>query len=248
MPAIIGVTAGDALRDLSAEGVPDRPHAALKQDYLDAVVGAGGIPVVIAPDATPAADLVMSRLDGLMLVGGVDVDPTNYGETPVNDTVVPGPERDALELALLDSALARGMPVLAICRGHQVLNVARGGSLWQDLPTQRPDGLHHRQPREPHAPGHEIRVSPGSLLNRIVGLQHLETNSFHHQAVRELGRGLQPTAWSADGLVEALEDPSHPFVLGVQWHPEEMLGNASHRALFEAFVAAAVEEARTVPG
>ncbi len=241
MPAIIGVTAGDALRDFSAEGVPDRPHAALKQDYLDAVAGAGGIPVVIAPDATPAADLVMSRLDGLMLVGGADVDPMNYGEPPWNDTVSPGPERDALELALLDSALERGLPVLAICRGHQVLNVARGGTLWQDLPTQQPHVMPHRQAGEPHAIGHEVRVAPASLLHQIVGSERLGANSFHHQAVRELGRGLQPTAWSADGLVEALEDPTHPFVLGVQWHPEEMLHHAPHRALFHAFVQAAVE-------
>ena len=243
MPAIIGVTVGDALHERSAEGAPNRPHAALKQDYLDAVVGAGAIPVVIAPDATPAADLVVSRLDGLMLVGGADVDPSHYGETPHNDTVSPGPERDALELALLNSALDRGLPVLAICRGHQVLNVARGGTLWQDLPTQRPDGLRHRQTGEPHCAGHGIRVSPGSLLNRIVESEHLETNSFHHQAVRELGHGLQPTAWSADGLVEALEDPTHPFVLGVQWHPEEMLAHAQHRALFDAFVEAAEDRA-----
>ena len=241
MPAIVGVTAGDALREPSAEGAPNRPHAALKQDYLDAVVGAGAIPVVIAPDATPAADLVASRLDGLMLVGGADVDPANYGETPLNDTVSPGPERDALEMALLHSALDRGLPVLAICRGHQVLNVARGGSLWQDLPTQQPDGVPHRQAGEPHTIGHELRVAPGSLLHQIVGSERLGANSFHHQAVRTLGHGLRPTAWSVDGLVEALEDPSHPFVLGVQWHPEEMLDHAPHRALFDAFVDAAVE-------
>lgn len=243
MPAIIGITVGDALRERSAEGVPNRPHAALKQDYLDAVVGAGGVPVVISPDATSAADLVAARLDGLMLVGGADVDPANYGETPWNDTVSPGPERDALELALLDRALGRGLPVLAICRGHQVLNVARGGTLWQDLPTQRPDGLSHRQTSEPHASGHELRVSPGSLLHGIVGSERLESNSFHHQAVRRLGHGLQPTAWSADGLVEALEDPSQPFVLGVQWHPEEMLEHPQHHALFGAFVQAAAERA-----
>ena len=241
MPAIVGVTAGDALHERSAEGAPDRPHAALKQDYLDAVVGAGAVPVVIAPDATPAADLVTARLDALMLVGGADVDPAHYGETPLNDSVSPGPERDALELALLHSALARGLPVLAICRGHQVLNVARGGDLWQDLPTQQPHGLRHRQVEAPHAVGHELRIAPGSLLHTIAGSERLGANSFHHQAVRALGRGLRPTAWSADGLVEALEDPAHPFVLGVQWHPEEMLDDAPHRALFDAFVQAAVD-------
>ena len=243
MPAIIGVTVGDPLHELSAEGAPNRPHAALKQDYLDAVVGAGAAPVVISPDATDAADLVASRLDGLMLVGGADVDPATYGETPWNDTVSPGPERDALELALLDSALDRGLPVLAICRGHQVLNVSRGGALWQDLPTQRPNGLNHRQAGEPHTVGHEVRIERGSLLHRIVGSEQVDANSFHHQAVRTLGRGLQPTAWSADGLVEALEDPAHPFVLGVQWHPEEMLNHPPHRALFAAFVQAAVDRA-----
>ena len=243
MPAIIGVTAGEALYERSAEGVPNRPHAALKQEYLDAVVGAGAVPVVISPDATAAADLVASRLDGLMLVGGVDVDPANYGETIWNDTVFPGPKRDALELALLDSAFKRDLPVLAICRGHQVLNVARGGTLWQDLPTQQPDGLRHSQRQDPQAAGHELRIVNGSLLHRIVGTARLGTNSFHHQAVRELGQGLQPAAWSSDGLVEALEDPSHRFVLGVQWHPEEMLHRPQHRALFAAFAAAAEDRA-----
>lgn len=243
MPAIVGVTSGDAFRERSAEGAPNRPHAALKQDYLDAVAGAGAIPMVIAPEATAAADLVVSRIDGLMLVGGVDVHPANYGETIFNATVTPGPERDALELALLQSALKRDVPVLAICRGHQVLNVARGGTLWQDLPSQRPDGLRHSQRGDPHSPGHNVRIAEGSLLHQIVGSERLGTNSFHHQAVRALGRGLRPTAWSSDGLVEALEDPSHRFVLGVQWHPEEMLDSAPHRALFEAFAEASAERA-----
>ena len=243
MPAIIGVTSGDAFRERSAEGVPNRPHAALKQDYLDAVAGAGAIPIVIAPEATPAADEVVSRIDGLMLVGGVDVHPANYGEEVLNASVTPGPERDALELALLQAAFRRDVPVLAICRGHQVLNVARGGTLWQDLPSQLPAGLRHSQRGDPHSPGHEIRIADGSLLHRIVGFDLLATNSFHHQAIRSLGQGLRPTAWSSDDLVEAVEDPSRRFVLGIQWHPEEMLDAAPHRALFASFVEAAEEKA-----
>lgn len=244
MPAIIGVTSGDAFRERSAEGVPDRPHAALKQDYLDAVAGAGAIPLVVSPEATSATDLVVSRIEGLMLVGGLDVHPSSYGEPLLNDTVDPSPDRDALELALLRSALSLRVPILAICRGHQVLNVARGGTLWQDLPTQRPDGLRHSQRGDPHSPGHTLSVADGSLLRQIVGSEHLEANSFHHQAVRELGRGLRPTAWSSDGLIEAVEDPAHRFVLGVQWHPEEMLDSAPHRALFASFVEASEEQAR----
>lgn len=243
VPAIIGVTSGDAMRERSAEGVPNRPHAALKQDYLDAVAGAGAVPLVVSPEATSATDLVVSRIDGLMLVGGLDVHPASYGEPTLNETVDPSPERDALELALLHSALGRRVPILAICRGHQVLNVARGGTLWQDLPTQRPDGLGHSQRGDPHSAGHELQIAEGSLLRRIVGSERLGTNSFHHQAVRRLGQGLQPTAWSSDGLVEAVEDPAHTFVLGVQWHPEEMLDSAPHRALFEALVEAAEERA-----
>ncbi len=244
MPAIIGVTSGDAFRERSAEGVPNRPHAALKQDYLDAVAGAGAIPLVVSPEATSATDLVVSRIEGLMLVGGLDVHPSSYGEPLLNDTVDPSPDRDALELALLRSALSLRVPILAICRGHQVLNVARGGSLWQDLPTQRPDGLRHSQRGDPHSPGHTLSVADGSLLRQIVGSEHLEANSFHHQAVRELGRGLRPTAWSSDGLIEAVEDPAHRFVLGVQWHPEEMLDSAPHRAIFASFVEASEEQAR----
>lgn len=245
MPAIVGVTAGDAFRERSAEGVPNRPHAALKQDYLDAVARAGAIPLVVSPEATPATDLVVSRIDGLMLVGGLDVDPANYGEAVLNDTVDPSPQRDALELALLQSALGRHVPILAICRGHQLLNVARGGTLWQDLPTQRPHGLGHSQRGDPHSAGHELQIAEGSLLHQIVGSERLGTNSFHHQAVRRLGRGLRPTAWSSDGLVEAVEDPAYAYVLGVQWHPEEMLDSEPHRALFEAFAEAAGKQATT---
>ncbi len=236
MTAVIGVAAGDALHAASAEGAPGRPHAALKQEYLDAVVAQGAAPLVITPDAAAAAAAVTARIDGLLLVGGADVDPARYGETPLNDSVSPGPARDALELALLASVQTRGLPILSICRGHQLLNVSRGGTLWQDLPAQRPDALRHGQCGPPDADGHEVRVAPGSLLHRIVGAERLAANSFHHQSVRRLGRGLQASAWSADGMVEALEDPAQRFVLGVQWHPEELLARPPHRALFQAFV------------
>jgi putative glutamine amidotransferase len=210
------------------------------RSYVNAVQAAGGIAVLLPPDDAAAEDPdeLLDRVDGLLLAGGTDVDPASYGARPhpeVGNTV---PERDRFELALAHRALERELPLLAICRGMQMLNVACGGTLVQHVP----DVVGHEEHR--HTPGqfadHEVEIEEGTLAARAAGGRRLAVKSHHHQGIDELGEGLEISAWSArDRLPEAVEDPGRPFVLGVLWHPEE--DEASR------LIAALVEEARGQP-
>ena len=191
--------------------------------YVQAVQRAGGRPILLPPDPEDAEDPsgVLDLLDALVVTGGAgDLDPALYGEEPHPETGTVQEERDAYELALVRAALARELPILGICRGMQVLNVAYGGTIEQHLP----DALGHEEHR--HTPGtfadHEVRLVPGSLAARAAGAERTPVKSHHHQGIKEVGSGLEVTGWAAeDEAVEALEDPSCPFVLGVLWHPEE---------------------------
>lgn len=198
--------------------------------YADAVRASGGEPVVIAP-GDPVG---IEDLDGLLLGGGVDVNPELYGEQPRPETQTPNDERDQLERDLLASALQRDLPVLAICRGMQMLNVAAGGSLAQHIEN------HEIRPQNKALPAHTIQVESGSKLNQIHHSLTVQVNSRHHQAVARVGEGLQVTARAEDGTVEALESPAHRFVVGVQWHPEDMAaGDKAQKQLFDELVSAA---------
>jgi putative glutamine amidotransferase len=191
--------------------------------YLQAVQQAGGRPVLLSPDQEDAEDPgeVLDLLDALVVTGGAgDLDPALYGEERHPETGPVQEERDAYELALVRGALEREMPVLGICRGMQILNVAYGGIIEQHLP----DVLGHEEHR--HTPGtfadHEVRLVPDSLAARAAGSERTPAKSHHHQGIKEVGEGLQVTGWAVeDDAVEALEDPSCSFVLGVLWHPEE---------------------------
>jgi putative glutamine amidotransferase len=190
--------------------------------YVDAVQRAGGRPIVLPPDPDDADDPsgVLELLDALIVTGGAgDLNPALYDEEPHPETGPVQRERDAYELALVRGALERGMPILGICRGMQVLNVVYGGTIEQHLP----DALGHEEHR--HTPGtfadHEVKLAPGSLAARATGGDSTAVKSHHHQGIKEVGSGLEVTGWSEDGAVEALEDPGCPFVLGVLWHPEE---------------------------
>lgn len=176
--------------------------------YADQVADAGGTAVYLPSGANP--DAVMDRMDGLLLTGGADVDPTRYGATASAGTAALDPPRDALELALLDAALRRGLPVLAICRGLQLVNVSRGGT------------LHPHLAEHPMGEAHEVRFEAGSALERLYGTRAV-VNSVHHQSTDRLGDDLVVTARAADGVVEGLESPAL-CLLGVQWHPEQMDG------------------------
>lgn len=210
-------------------GVWDTESAVLHREYVDATVEAGGMPVLLPPVGAP--DLV-GIVDGVVLTGGADVDPARYGESP-HGTTVSRPGRDAFEFTLLDAAMAAGIPVLGVCRGMQVLNVALGGTLSQHLPEVT--GTADHQPAPATFGTCEIELAEGSRVADILG-GHTKAHCYHHQAVATLGPELRAVGWASDGTVEAVERPGDEFVLGVQWHPEQQSDDVR---LFAALVAAA---------
>lgn len=212
------------------------------ETYTRAVHRAGGVPLIIPP-LTQERDWapLLERLDGLLLTGGEDIAPGRYGQTHEAWTGRFDSERDASELGLVRTWLPSGKPLLAICRGHQVLNVALGGSLYQDVMAHVPNALDHA-----YVPGrpmeqtvHTVDLAPGSRLAAILAGDHFAVNSAHHQAVLQAGTGLDVVARAPDQIVEAIELVRHPFCIGVQWHPEAMLRlSDTMLPLFEAFIAA----------
>jgi putative glutamine amidotransferase len=205
--------------------------ALIPYDYVRALERAGARPLLVPP-SDAAVEETLDSLDGLLLSGGNDLDPQTYGAEAHAETQGTRPDRDRGELALLEAALARDMPVLAICRGFQVLNVARGGDLVQHLP----DTVGHEQHRERKGvfSEHGVRIDDESRLGSVLG-DHAPVKSHHHQAAGRVGEGLREVAWSDDGTVEGLEDPGRRFAVGVLWHPEA----GEDMKLFEALVAEA---------
>ena len=230
---IIGVT----LDSEQPGGYSKYPWYALRQNYADAIVAAGGLPMALPHDAALAADY-LDRIDALVVTGGAfDVDPALYGDGDRHATVTLKQGRTAAELALTQGALARDLPVLGICGGEQLLAVALGGTLVQHIPDSVPDALEHEQPNPRHEPGHPVAVVPGTLLHRIVGATHMQVNSAHHQAVRAPGPHAVVNATAPDQVIEGLEDTRYRFCLGVQWHPEFFI-DPGDRRIFDAFIAA----------
>jgi putative glutamine amidotransferase len=219
------------------------PTFAQNRTYVEAIAITGGAPVLIPLNLDEEAlRAIYERLDGLLLTGGVDVHPRHYGEAIHEKCGQIDEARDAVELTLTRWALAEGLPILAICRGIQVLNVAAGGTLYQDIASQSPDSLKHDYwpdyPRNLLA--HQVTVNDDSQLVTILSQSQIGVNSMHHQAVKDLAPRFKAVARSTDGLIEAIEDHDHPFALGVQWHPEELLEDAPPmRRLFGEFVSAA---------
>ena len=207
-------------------------------DYVESVRRAGGEPRVLRNSDDPAK--VIAEVDGLVLTGGLDVDPSLYGEEP-HEMTETAPERDRFEIPLSKAAVAADVPVLAICRGVQVLNVAMGGSLYQDIPSQIKTHLIHdssftRQDWTYMA--HDLNLAPGSKLAQCFGTTSFPTNSLHHQSLKAIAPGLRPVGWAPDGVVEAIEGNNGHFLIGVQCHPEALQGAADPRwqALFTQFV------------
>lgn len=214
----------------------------LRADYVRAVERAGGVPVVLAPTRAEDAPALVTRLDALLLSGGSDIDPLHYGAPRHARLGLVQPERDAFELALVHAALEHDLALLAICRGHQVLNVARGGTLIQDIPSEVLNGANHDPATERWEHAHEVSIQQGSRLHALLGRERVSVNSFHHQAVARPGAGLVVSAVASDDqVIEALEDPARRFVLGVQWHPEGYWRQGEFQALFEALVAAGAD-------
>jgi gamma-glutamyl-gamma-aminobutyrate hydrolase PuuD len=224
---VVGIT---TYVERASWGIWSRPVALLPRSYTDAVAAAGGVPVLLPPAAVPDA---IRAVDALLLAGGADLDPAGYG-APAHPRTGPSyPERDAAEVALLSAALDAGKPVLGVCRGMQLLNIALGGGIVQHLP----DAVGHtgHQPARGRFGTTRVRVRPASRLAGILGTT-LTVHCYHHQAVRGLAAGLLPAAWADDESIEAIERPGDRFVMGVQWHPEE----GTDVRLFAALVDAAV--------
>lgn len=219
----IGITAS---RMTAADG---RRVDAIPHGYADAVADAGGLPLLLARPRPELAETVVSTIDALLLTGGGDVGPDRYNCPAAPETAGVDAERDASETALVAAALSHTLPVLGICRGAQLLNVALGGSLHQHL-AHHSELAHDEWDRRDQAV-HQVRLAPGSLLQGLVGLATLKVNSVHHQGLDELGHGLEAVAWADDGLVEAVESPGRGL-LAVQWHPELIMGEPGSRQLF----------------
>ncbi|MFO1145387.1 MAG: gamma-glutamyl-gamma-aminobutyrate hydrolase family protein, partial [Rhodospirillales bacterium] len=214
------------------------PWLALRENYAQAVAAAGGLPVLLPPEVD-GAEAYLDLLGGLIVSGGAfDIDPALFGAAERHATVTTKDARTAFELAMTRGALARGLPVLGICGGQQLLHVALGGTLIQHIPDEIPQALAHEQPNPRDEPGHTVRILPGTRLHAIVGADEMAVNSAHHQAAKDVPLGLRISAVAADGVIEAIEAPDKRFCIGVQWHPEFALSEGD-RKLFEALIDAA---------
>jgi putative glutamine amidotransferase len=214
------------------------------EDYRQAILHVGAEPRVLDPSMP--IEQALAGIDGLMLTGGDDVAPSRYGEQAHPTVVEAEAGRDEFEIGLINSARARQLPILAICRGVQMLNVACGGTLVQDIPSQLTGALAHSLPVPPnlaYSLAHEVWVEKDSLLSKLMRERladdTCEVNSRHHQAVKDVARGFRVSATAPDGVIEAIEDPAAAFCLGVQWHPENFFRTGEFRSLFEGFVEAA---------
>jgi putative glutamine amidotransferase len=240
---LIGVTTSEIRRTETMEPIPQaeppaRFEMALGLPYLRGLEAAGGMPLVMPPLAEEAIESLLDRVDGICLSGGPDLDPQGYGAEPHPELGQTEPDLDRFELAVARRADAREMPILAICRGTQALNVIRGGALHQHLPEISTE-IAHRQQAPGDQTSHSIEIDPASKLAAVLdgdGEREIDVNSFHHQAIDRLGEGLRVSARAPDGTIEAVEDPDRPFLIGVQWHAETLVHRPYEGALFRRFV------------
>ena len=231
---LIGIT----LDSEDPGGYSNQPWYALRVNYSDAVVRAGGLPLML-PHRPDLATQYGGLIDGLVVTGGdFDVDPALFGDSQRHASVVTKGNRTDFEMAVTKTALERDIPVLGICGGQQLLHVALGGRLIQHIPDAIPGALAHEQPNPRTEAGHEVTVAPGTLLHKIVGADSLSVNSAHHQAAEDAPAGVVVNALAPDGVIEGIEAPAYRFCLGVQWHPEYTI-SVGDQAIFDALVAAA---------
>ncbi len=228
---LIGIT----LDSEEAGGYSKFPWYALRQNYCEAVTVAGGLPMAL-PHEPDLVNAYLEHLDGLIVTGGAfDVDPALFGDSSRHATVILKERRTRFELSIVREALARDLPILGICGGQQLLNVALGGTLIQHIPDTVADCLAHEQPNPRNEPGHSVALAAGSLLQKIAQTDTIMVNSAHHQAVAATGPGVLVNAVAPDGVIEGIEVPDKRFCMGVQWHPEFHI-SAADRALFAAFI------------
>ena len=236
--AVIGISTGLITDD---GGIfPGYRRIYVNEDYINAILSAGGVPVMIPMNGDRAAlSAVVDKLDALLITGGDDIDPIYYGEEPHRGLGKIVPERDSYDFTLYELARERHLPILGVCRGFQLINVAEGGSLYQDLGERSGEVLKHSQGHSPRVATHSVAVKAGSRLAEILGVTSHRVNSFHHQTVKKVGEPLTEVATAADGVTEAIELPGDDFLIAVQWHPE-MLERVDPvmRKLWSAFIAA----------
>jgi putative glutamine amidotransferase len=232
-PPLIGITAGNNPRTPG--------QYVIRWDYVRSIEQAGGIPVILAPSGAALHSRLTTRLDGLLLTGGVDIEPSAYGESFHPTVTRISAERDEFEFKLTKTAIEQKMPILAICRGLQVLNVVMGGSLVQDIPAMiGPEISHDDSERQRHELAHQVTLKTGSRLYEIFKEDRLWVNIFHQQSAKRLGYGLMAVAWADDGVIEGMELPDSHFVVGVQWHPESFWNQGgTFSELFKSFIVAA---------
>jgi putative glutamine amidotransferase len=224
--------------------VDDEAATRVMRSYIHALEASGGAPLLLPYTEDPE---VLSRFaevcDGFCFTGGKDVDPKHYGEERHPGCEAIAPLRDALELVVFAAVYPTGKPILGICRGAQLINVAMGGTLYQDLPTQRPSAIAHRQSQPKTEPSHSVRILAGSPLFEQIGAERMQANSFHHQAIKTPGKGLEIWAVADDGVIEAVGLPGERYLHAYQWHPERLCdGDADNRKIFERFVEACRSE------
>ena len=248
LSALIGVTTSELRLAKQVRrrrhGEPAGVEMALGLPYLRAVERAGGLPVVLPPLELDRISSLLDRLSGVLLSGGPDLDPAAYGRAAHPELGDTEPQLDAFEVQLAREADARGLPIFGICRGAQALNVARGGTLHQHLPDITDGSIVHRQRQPGTELTHEIRIAPRSGLAALLGDSRIAVNSFHHQSVDRLGRGLRAVAWADDGVIEAIEGWGKSLLLGVQWHAETLVDDSAQLYLFRRLVTASEERER----
>ncbi|GGA19367.1 gamma-glutamyl-gamma-aminobutyrate hydrolase family protein [Psychrobacillus lasiicapitis] len=211
---------------------------------VHAIARFDGVPIVLPNLQDAGLDIIVDRIDGLLLTGGGDIDPTLFGEEPHPRLGSIVPERDAFEIQLVQKMLEKNKPILGICRGAQILSIAAGGDMYQDIYAQSPAQLLQHDQQAPNwYASHFVHVTEGTILSNVAGVEKFKVNSFHHQAVRNVPNGFLVSGIASDGIIEAFESKNHPFVMGIQWHPESLLmkDDLISAAIFERFIDACVK-------
>jgi putative glutamine amidotransferase len=220
-----------------------KPWYAIRENYLTAVADLGALPLPL-PHLVEKADTYLDLLDGLVITGGAfDIPPSMYGDDSIHETVTTKDQRTQFEWAITKGAIQRNIPILGICGGEQLLAVVLGGTLIQHIPDSIPNALAHEQPNPRDEVGHSVKIVENTLLHQIIGATEIQVNSAHHQAVAKIPAGAIVNATAPDGVIEGIEVTTHPFCLGVQWHPEYHVTGAD-RKIFEAFVGACAQVAK----
>jgi putative glutamine amidotransferase len=238
----IGITLSEAEDSDDKRWPLRRGFDYIKRQYYQAILNSGGIPILLANiDQRFAVRSLLESINGLLVTGGPDLHPRHFNQTPHKKLSRTTEARDRFELEAIKLALKKDLPILGICRGHQVLNVAFGGTLYQDLSCIPSRKIVHADPNQTGKVFHGVRIEKGSRLHNIIGQTAIRTNSSHHQAIDKLGQGLRVNALASDGVIEGIEYPGHNMVLSVQWHPESIYGRMPSKKLFGAFVTEAAK-------